>query len=318
MKILMTGGAGFVGSHVTDAFIHAGHDVVVVDNLSTGSRNNLHRQADFHNIDIRDDDALMKLFAKQKFDVVCHHAARTSVRESFVEPGLYAQVNVLGSLNLLVLCKRFGIKKFIYASTGGAAYGEPLYLPVDENHPINPLDPYGASKHFVEHYVYLYNVNFGMPYTILRYSNVYGPRQNCHGEAGVIGIFAHCMLHLQSPVINGNGEQERDFVYVSDIAHANLLSLQTSDNAIINLGTGRGTSVDKVYQKLREITGFRGQEIHGPAKQGEVFKIWLDWTRAKRILGWFPEVDLDEGLQKTVEFLRHANRPIKRRFLECA
>ena len=304
MKILVTGGAGFIGSHVVDAYIEAGHQVVVVDDLSTGNIENLNRRATLYQTDICDLHALEDVFAKERFDVVCHQAARMSVQESLRKPVLYAQVNIVGSLNLLELSRRFGIKKFIYASTGGAVYGEPQYLPVDENHPINPLDPYGASKHTVEHYLYLYHANFGIRYTVLRYANVYGPRQNPEGEGGVVAIFTHRLLEEKQPVINGSGEQERDFVYVGDLARANVLALEAGDNTIFNLGTGTGTSINRIFASLSAGTSFRGEAVYGPAKQGEVFKIWLSVAKAKDGLGWSPTTSLDSGLEKTIAFFK--------------
>jgi len=210
MRILVTGGAGFIGSHVVDALIEEEHEVVVVDDLSTGKREHLHPRAKFYYLDIRDVRRLKEVFAAEHPEIVNHQAARANVRESMEKPVLYAEVNVIGSLNLLEMSQAYGVGKFIYASTGGAVYGEPEYLPADESHPINPLDPYGASKHFVEHYLYLYGVNYGLNYTILRYPNVYGPRQDPHGEAGVVAIFTGQMLKGGEPVINGSGEQERD------------------------------------------------------------------------------------------------------------
>lgn len=304
MKILVTGGAGFIGSHVTDVFVAAGHEVVLIDDLSTGKVENLNPQARFYQIDIRDLDGLRRVFENEKVDIVCHQAARASVQESLRHPILYAQVNILGSLNLLELCRQFGVRKFIYASTGGAVYGEPQYLPVDENHPTNPLDPYGASKHHVEHYLHLYSINFNLPFTILRYANVYGPRQDPFGEGGVVAIFTHRMLNGKQPIVNGSGDQERDFVYVGDVARANLFALTHSDNSMINLGTGHGTSVNTLFEKLQEATNFKGTCVYGPAKPGEVFRIWLDISKAQSELGWMPQVGLDEGLWRTVEFFR--------------
>ncbi len=303
MKILVTGGAGFVGSHVVDAMIQAGHEIVIVDDLSTGKRENLNTRASFRLVDIRSRASLEEVFAQNQFDVVCHQAARMSVQESLREPLLYAEVNILGSLNLLELSRRYQVKKFIYASTGGAVYGEPEHLPVDEGHPINPLDPYGASKHHVEHYLYLYRVNFGVDYTILRYANVYGPRQDYAGEGGVVAIFSHLMLSGGQPTINGSGEQERDFVFVADVARANVLALEKGKNAIINIGTGKGTSINVLFERLCELIPAKCNRVYGPAKS-EVFKIWLDVSRAKVELGWSPQVGLDQGLRETIDFFK--------------
>ena len=304
MKILVTGGAGFIGSHVVDALIERGHEVAVVDDLSTGKREHVNPRARFYRLDIRDAQGLEEVFAAERPEIVNHQAARANVRESMEKPILYAEVNVIGSLNLLELSRKYGVEKFIYASTGGAVYGEPEYLPADEAHPINPLDPYGASKHFVEHYLYLYGVNYGLRYTILRYPNVYGPRQDPYGEAGVVAIFTGQMLRGEQAVINGSGEQERDFVYVGDVVEANLLALDRGDGGIYNLGWGFGTSVNEIFARLKEITGYEKEAVHGPPKKGEVFKICLDATKARRELGWLPRISLDEGLRMTVEYFQ--------------
>jgi len=301
MKVLVTGGAGFIGSHVVDLFVAEGHQVVVVDDLSTGKGENLNPEARFYRVDIRSSE-LEKVFATEKPEVISHHAAKANVRESMEKPILYAEVNILGSLNLLELSRKYGVRKIIYASTGGAVYGEPQYLPVDEDHPINPLDPYGASKHHVEHYLYLYRANYGLAYTVLRYPNVYGPRQDPYGEAGVVAIFAHQMLQNRQAVINGSGEQERDFVYVGDVARSNLLALERGDGGIYNLGSGIGTSINEIFDRLKAITGYQGDKVHGPPKPGEVFKIRLDASRAREELGWVPQISLEEGLRRTVEY----------------
>ena len=303
MKILVTGGAGFIGSHIVEAFLSAGHEVCVVDDLSTGFRRNVAPGVRLHEVDIRD-ARLAEVFEKEKPEVVCHQAARANVRESFEKPLLYAEVNVVGSLNVLECCRRFGVKKVLYACTGGAAYGIPRQLPVSENHAINPLDPYGASKHHVEHYLYIYQKNFGIAYTSLRYPNVYGPRQDPFGEAGVVAIFARQMLDKRQPVINGSGEQERDFVNVLDIARANLLALEKGDGEILNIGSGEGISVNMLFSALADLTGFDEDAMYGPAKAGEVYKIYLNADRAREIIGWKPNIGLTQGLEYTVEYFR--------------
>lgn len=302
MKILVTGGAGFIGSHLVRAFLDNGYEVAVVDNLSTGTRDRLDTRAQFYETDIRSKE-LVDVFRAEQPQFVCHQAACANVRESMEKPLHYADVNVVGSLNVLECCRQFGIKKILYASTGGAVYGEPIALPVPEEHPVNPLDPYGASKHHVEHYLYLYEKNFGLDYAALRYPNVYGPGQDTQGEAGVVAIFAGQMLGNQDPIINGSGEQERDFVFVSDVVRANLLSL-TRATGIFNIGSGKGTSVNRVFQCLAEVTGFKRPPQYGPAKPGEVFRIYLDSTRAEETLGWKARISLQEGLSKTVQYIR--------------
>ena len=303
MKVLVTGGAGFIGSHVTDAMIAAGHSVVVVDDLATGCRANLNPAARFYQVDIRD-AGLDEVFAQEKPEVVSHQAARANVRESFLKPIEYADVNILGSLNLLECCRRHGVRKVIYASTGGAVYGEPRYLPVDEAHPIEPLDPYGASKHQVEHYLHLYHANYGLEYTILRYPNVYGPRQDPRGEAGVVAIFTGRLLSGETPMINGAGDQQRDFVYVADVAAANVLAVNHNPAGLYNIGSGIGTSVNQIFTHLATLTGHSGPAAHGPAKQGEVSRIYLNAQKARQDLGWEPRVSLADGLARTVDSFR--------------
>lgn len=304
MRILVTGGAGFIGSNITDAFLAQGHEVAVIDDLSTGKKDNLDPRAKFYHADIRDNAALVRVFDEFQPELISHQAAKADVRESLAKPQLYAEVNIIGSLNLLENARRVGTKKFIYAGTGGATYGEPESLPVREDHSVNPLDPYGASKHQVEHYLFLYQYNYGLNYTVLRYPNVYGPRQNPFGEAGVIAIFTYKMLNGETPTINGKGDRERDFSYVGDVAQANVLSLDKGDNQIYNIGSGIGTNINTVYEILQEATHFNGPANHGPDKPGEVYKIYLDASKAKRELGWQATVPLPEGIHRTVDSLR--------------
>jgi UDP-glucose 4-epimerase len=309
VKILVTGGAGFIGSHVVDAYVAAGHQVVVVDDLSTGRRSNLNPEARFYQVDIRSPE-LEAVFRKELPEAVNHHAAQMDVRRSVAEPLFDADVNVLGSIHLLELARRFEVRRLIYISTGGAVYGEPVYLPCDEEHPVNPICPYGASKHTVEHYLYMYREMYGLEYVVLRYPNVYGPRQDPHGEAGVVAIFTGQMLNGEQVVINGDGLQERDFVYVQDCARANLLALETENaNTIYNLGLGRGTTVNEIFSTLKSITGYRPEAVHGPAKLGETRRIFLDASKAARLLGWQATIDLETGLQKTVDHFRKAEVP---------
>jgi len=303
MKALVTGGAGFIGSHVVDAFLAAGHEVVVVDDLSTGKAENVDPGARLYQMDIRDPE-LDGLFARERPEVVSHQAARANVRESLEKPLLYAEVNVLGSLSVLECCRRYGVRKVVYASTGGVVYGEPRSLPVTEDHPINPLDPYGASKHHVEHYLHLYRANFRIGYTALRYPNVFGPRQDPYGEAGVVAIFTRQMLSGSQVVINGSGEQTRDYVHVWDVARANLLALTRGDGGVYNIGSGVETSVNRITEILAGLTGYGMAAVHGPPKQGEVFRICLDATRAREALDWEPQVTLEEGLARTVAYLK--------------
>jgi len=308
LKVLVTGGAGFIGSHVVDTYLDHGFEVVIVDDLSTGRESNLNPAATFYKLDIRDPH-LMEVFEAERPDFVNHHAAQMDVRRSIVEPLFDADVNIRGSINLIECARRFEVKRIVYISTGGAVYGEPEYLPCDEAHPINPICQYGASKHTVEHYLYMYRVNYGLEYTVLRYPNVYGPRQDPHGEAGVVAIFTGQMLSRLPVVINGDGEQERDFVYVGDCANANLLALVKERSGIFNLGSGKPTTVNQIYSHLKEITAYPLEETHLPAKLGETRKIYLDASKAHKELGWEQTVDLRRGLEQTVAYFRKMEMP---------
>lgn len=303
MKVLVTGGAGFIGSHAAEAFAAAGHDVVVVDNLSTGERENLDPSIRLYEVDIRD-EALDEVFAAERPDVISHHAAQASVNVSVADPRKDMETNIWGSLNVINCALRHGVKKFIYISTGGAAVGEPRYLPVDEAHPVDPLSPYGASKHAVEHYLYIYRKLSGLDYTILRYPNIYGPRQDPLGEAGVVAIFTGQMLRGEQVRINGTGEQERDFLHVADVASANVLAIDAPAGEMYNLGSGVGTSVNEIFALLARFTGYKREPVHGPALPGEVFKIYLDASKARAQLGWRPRYSLAEGLEQTVAWFR--------------
>jgi UDP-glucose 4-epimerase len=304
MKILVTGGAGFIGSHVVDCFISKGFEVVIVDDLSTGRESNLNPRATFYKMDIRDPQ-LANVFARELPDYVSHHAAQMDVRRSVAQPLFDADVNILGSINVIECARQFQVKKFVYISSGGAAYGEPEYLPCDENHPVNPICQYGASKHTVEHYLYMYRVNYGLEYAVLRYPNVYGPRQDPKGEAGVIAIFIGKMLAKEPVVINGDGEQQRDFVHVGECAYANFLALQ-APSGIYNLGSGYGVSVNQIFEALRKITAYPNDAQHGPAKLGETRVIYLDASKAFKAMGWKPAISLEDGLRQTLEY--HAER----------
>lgn len=304
MKFLVTGGAGFIGSHVVDLFLAQGYEVVVVDDLSTGRRSNLNPAATFYDLDIRNPQ-IAQVFEKERPDFISHHAAQMDVRRSVAEPLFDADVNILGSINLIEQARHYQVKHFVYISTGGAVYGEPEYLPCDEGHPINPICQYGASKHTVEHYLYMYQQNYGMEYTVLRYPNVYGPRQDPRGEAGVVAIFTGQMLTGGQVTINGDGEQQRDFVYVRDCARANLLAVEKDHRSTIyNLGCGWGTSVNEIFTTIKKITGYELPPVHGPAKIGETRRIYLEASKIRQELGWTPIVNLEEGLAQTVEYFK--------------
>lgn len=308
MKVLVTGGAGFIASHVVDLLIQHGYEVVIVDDLSSGRRSNLNPAAKFYQMDIRD-PRVVEIFEAERPDIVDHHAAQMDVRKSVVDPEFDADVNVRGSIHLLECARKYGVKKFIYISTGGAVYGEPEYLPCDEKHPINPICPYGASKHTVEHYLYMYKVLYGLDYAVLRYPNVYGPRQDPHGEAGVVAIFTGLMLSDKPVIINGDGEQTRDFTYVGDCAYANVLAIENPrGTGIYNVGMGEPTSVNQIFRTLKDITGYAHEPTNGPAKLGETRFIYLDSRKIRDELNWKPNVSLREGLAATVEYFRAKER----------
>ena len=307
-KILVTGGAGFIGSHVVDLFIAQGFEVVIVDDLSTGRASNLNPAAKFYKMDIRD-PKLREVFETEKPDYVSHHAAQMDVRRSVAQPLFDADVNILGSINLIEAAKAVNLKRFIYISTGGAVYGEPERVPVEETDPINPICQYGASKHTVEHYLFMYHYNYGLKYTVLRYPNVFGPRQDPHGEAGVVAIFTGKMMAGEQVVINGDGEQTRDYVYVGDCARANLLAATVEHKpGIYNIGWGLPTSVNDIFSALAKVTGYTHPAQNGPAKVGETRHIYLNAAKAKKDLGWVPTISLEEGLTRTVEYFKVAER----------
>lgn len=304
MKILVTGGAGFIGSHVADAFIEQGHDVVIVDNLSMGNEKNINHRARFVKMNIQDPE-IFALFEKEKFDVVDHHAAQMDVRLSVADPVFDATNNILGTINLLQASVKHGVKKFIFISSGGAIYGEHDYFPADEEHPTRPLSPYGITKLTGEKYLYFYHHVHQLNYVILRYANIYGPRQNPKGEAGVVAIFASRLLTGKQPVINGAGLQTRDYVYVGDVVQANLTALECEGNDYFNIGTGIETNVNELFHYINHLTNANAKEAHGPAQPGEQLRSVLDNSKAKKILGWTPQVSLKEGLASTVEFFRN-------------
>lgn len=302
-KILVTGGAGFIGSNLVDALITKGHEVIVVDNLYSGKKENINKKAKFYQVDICDKE-LEEVFKKEHPEMVNHHAAQIDLRKSVNDPLFDAKVNILGSINLFNFCVKYKVKKIIFASTGGAIYGDAKIIPTPENYPAWPVSPYGIAKLTVEHYLYFYYTAYKLPYIALRYGNVYGPRQDPHGEAGVVAIFTQKMLTGDQPVINGDGKQTRDFVYISDVVRSNLLALDNNFVGPINIGTGKETDVNKIFSILNKLTGGRAKEIHGPIKTGEQRTSCLDIKRAKEVLGWEPKVGLEEGLKETVEYFK--------------
>jgi UDP-glucose 4-epimerase len=303
MRILVTGGAGFIASHIADAYIERGHEVHIVDDFSTGQRANLNSKATLHKIDITDSHSV-KLVERIKPDILSHHAAQMDVRHSVADPTFDARVNILGFINLLEGCKNAGVKKVIFASSGGAVYGEQESFPASESHPTQPGSPYGVSKRTGELYLSYYHQTFGLPYLALRYANVYGPRQSTQGEAGVVAIFLALLLTGKTPVINGDGRQTRDYVYVGDVVAANVGALQSDFVGPVNIGTGVETDVVTIYDHLRVAVGSDMHAQHGPAKAGEQRRSCIDNRRAGEVLGWRPQVALQDGLQRTAAFYR--------------
>lgn len=302
LNILVTGGAGFIASHIVDAFIENGHNVTIIDNLTTGREENINQKAKFYKLDIRDD--LSKIFEEGKFDVVNHHAAQIDVRRSVIDPIYDAGVNIIGTLNLLQNAVKYGVKKFMFASTGGAVYGEQDYFPADENHKQQPLSPYGISKLAVEKYLYFYKEVHGLRYTILRYANIYGPRQNPLGEAGVVCIFLDKILAGEQPIINGSGEQTRDYVYVKDVVKANLLNLNEEESEIYNVGTGIETSVNELFRLINQNFNNSIKEVHGPAKPGEQMRSVITSEKLFKKFGWKPSTRLEDGLKETIDYYK--------------
>ena len=313
MKALVTGGAGFIASHVVDGYLNMGLDVVIVDDLSRGSMNNVNPKARFYKADIRDFDAMRQIFEKEHPDYINHHAAQMDLRRAVFEPAFDAETNILGSIHLLNLAVEFKSKRVVYASSGGAAYGEPLYVPIGEDHPINPTTPYGISKHTVEHYLFNYRLLYGLEYVVLRYGNVYGPRQSSKGEAGVVAIFCEQLLAKETPKIFGNGQKTRDYVYVSDVQQANVQALEDGDGQIFNIACGHPTTDYEVFEavcKALDIEPF--EPIYSNKRPGEIDHCYLKIDKAKQQLNWFPSVSLSEGLQMTATFFREqANKVVE-------
>ena len=308
MTILVTGGAGFIGSHVADALLAEGHEVHILDNLSTGRRWKAPEGAPLFEHDIRSETAA-SLFTEHQYDCLVHHAAQMDVRKSVEDPSFDADVNVRGLLNLMEAGIGQGLRRVLFASTGGAIYGEPEYTPQDEKHPLRPVSPYGVAKLAAEKYPHYYQAQYEVETVSLCYANVYGPRQNPGGEAGVVAILTNEMLRGGQPVINGSGEQTRDYVYVGDVVEANLAALKCEGSGTFNVGTGRETSVTELFRALRAETGADLDETHGPAKPGEQQRSVLGYERAEEKLGWVPRVSVEEGLARTVDWFETRREP---------
>lgn len=303
LNILVTGGAGFIASHIVDLYIENSHNVLVVDDLSSGKEKNINHMAKFVKMDIRD-TRIHELIHEYKIEVVNHHAAQISVRNSVDNPLNDADVNIRGILNILEVLKTYPLKKFIFASSGGAVYGEAEKIPTDETYVPAPLSPYGVAKFASEKYIYYYHKNFGLYYIALRYSNVYGPRQDPHGEAGVVAIFSKKMLKNETPIINGDGLQTRDYVFAEDVAAANLAAIEKNYCGEINIGTSHETNVNELAEMIKKETGYSGEIKHGEAKLGEQKRSCLEIGKAKKILNWEPKYNLGQGLKETVEYFR--------------
>ncbi|MDZ7722483.1 MAG: NAD-dependent epimerase/dehydratase family protein [candidate division KSB1 bacterium] len=300
MNILVTGGAGFIGSHIADAYIQAGHQVTIIDNLSTGRRENINPDADFIELDIQNSE-LEKIFSEKKFDIVNHQAAQMNVRLSVKNPVYDAKVNIIGFLNLLENCVNNNVRKVIFASSGGVIYGEQEYFPADEEHRLQPCSPYGVAKLAGEKYLYYYHLTHDLNYTALRYANVYGPRQNPHGEAGVVAIFLERMLDGREAVINGDGKQTRDFVFIRDIVDANIKALDKGDNEAYNIGTGQETDINTIFHTLNKLAEADLTEKHADPMPGEQRKSVLAVIKAENELGWKARYDLEAGLSETIQ-----------------
>jgi len=304
MKILVTGGAGFIASHIADAYVNQGHDVVILDDLSRGKRENVNPKCRFYQCDIRDRESVNQVFLTEKPQVVNHHAAQMDVRRGVREPLFDAQVNILGGINLLEAAVANGVKRFIYAGTAGAGYGEPKEMPVPEGYPMNPITPYGISKHTVEHYLFTFQYLYGLDYVVVRYGNVYGPRQSSQGEAGVFAIFAEQLLAGIQPTIYGDGTKIRDYVYISDVVAANVAALDHGTREIFNISSGIQITDQEVYDLVSRLLEESVQPRHLPRRPGEIDRICLDVSKAERLLGWKPQVSIVEGAGLTVEYFR--------------
>jgi len=305
VKILVTGGAGFIGSHVVDAYTTAGHEVAVIDNMSTGRDENASSAAQVHRVDVRDVQKVQSAVASFKPEVINHHAAQADVPKSVADPGYDAQVNLVGGLNVLKAAVDNGVRKVIFSSTGGALYGEPDVVPADEDHPIRPLSPYGTSKYSFEQYLAMFQRTFGLNFTTLRYANIYGARQDFFAEEGrVVAIFASRMIEGKPVTIDGDGNQSRDMLHVGDVAMANIAALEHGDGGTYHVSTGIPVTINDLFRKLALLTEYKLEPRFGPARKGDVYRIALDNTRAAEQLGWRPRILLEEGLRLTVEYFR--------------
>ncbi len=306
MRILVTGGAGFIASHIVDRYIELGHQVSIIDNFLTGRKTNIHPKATFYEADIRDQAKVAEIFSREKPEVVNHHAAQLDVRKSVADPKFDAEVNIIGFLNILSAAVGVSVKKIIFASSGGVVYGDANQIPTTEDYqPLNPLSPYGITKLASEYYLRFYKNVHSIETVALRYANIYGPRQDPHGEAGVVAIFTQKMLKNEPAVINGDGEQLRDYTFVGDVVRANEAVLGGRITGEYNIGTGIGTSVNDIFRTLQKLTGSTISESLGPAKLGEQQKCILNAALAAKTFDWKPQMSLVDGLAATVEFFKN-------------
>ncbi|AGB41224.1 nucleoside-diphosphate-sugar epimerase [Halobacteroides halobius DSM 5150] len=297
--ILITGGAGFIGSHIVDKLITRGDQVIIIDNLSTGKKENINSKAKFYQIDIRDN--LTEIFTKHKIDYIIHHAAQSNIQSSIKNPSLDSEINIVGTVNLLEYASSYDIVKFIYASSA-AVYGRPQYLGINEEHPITPISYYGVAKHTPEHYIKIFNQLYELNYTILRYANVYGERQEAKGEGGVVAVFIDKILREDKPIIYGDGKQTRDFVYVKDVARANLAALEKGDEETINISCDQQTSINQLFKMIKQITNINLEPIYQAARPGDIKHNYLLNNKAQRLLDWSPKYNLERGLKETLAY----------------
>lgn len=306
--VLVTGGAGFIGSHVCDALLALGHEVHVIDDLSGGYEEQVPEGAILHRMDIRA-AGVKVLWKEHRFTTMFHLAAQMDVRRSVADPRFDADINIGGLLNLMEAGREYGLQKVIFSSTGGAIYGEPVVAPQTEDHPLQPLSPYGITKLSSEKYLFFYEDTHGIEFVALRYGNVYGPRQNPHGEAGVVAIFCERMLAGQQPIVNGDGKQTRDYVHVQDVVAANMKALAYKGSGIFNVGTGVETDVVQLFEILRDELAPDMKVVHGPGKAGEQKRSVLSWAHSRDVLGWTPSRDVRQGLTETARWFRDRKLP---------
>ena len=301
MKVLVTGGAGFIGSSIVDMLIDKNYEVCIIDNMSHGKKENINNKATFYNMDIRD-SKIINIFLKEKPDYVIHEAAQISINNSIKEPLEDAEINILGTINILEACKSVGVKKIIYPASA-AIFGEPKYLPIDEKHPLDMISPYGVSKHTVEHYLSVYKELYGIEYVCLRYSNVYGPRQDSSGEGGVVAIFCDKIMKNETPIIYGDGEQIRDFVYVNDVARVNVLSLELDKSGIYNVCTNTKTSINKLFKCMKNNFAVDIKSVCVEERTGDIRDSYMSYKKIYDEFGWKPEFNLEDGIRSIKEYM---------------